>query len=108
MIHPIPLYDCKYKNDAYFLKNIIQRITCISVEIVKDHNQLILIVDDGNYYKAKTILDNQLDILPSTIIKKTASTTVQSTELKNKEILEKVSFGGFSLQTLFMNFSFSG
>lgn len=70
MKHPISLYDCTCKLDAYFLKNIIQRITCISVEILRNHGELTLIVDDCNYHKAKSILDSQLHLLPSLVAKK--------------------------------------
>lgn len=68
MKNPTPLYNCTSKLDACFLKNIIQRISCISVDIMKDHRQLM--VDDCNYHKAKVILQNQLTLLPSVIAKK--------------------------------------
>lgn len=113
MKNPMPLFDCKCKLDAYFLKNIIQRITFISVEIVRDNKKLVLIVEDANFYKAKAILDNQLDMLPSVLADKVASDVEEEIVVENREIesvveLEdaRTSLGGFSLQALFMNFSF--
>lgn len=111
MKNPMPLYDCTCMLDAYFLKNFIQRITCISVEIIKDENKMTLMVENVNYHKAKNILESQLDLLPSAVAKKSIvvkNDQVDEIELKSKEDVKEHHGIVFNIQMLLMNFSFSG
>lgn len=67
MKKPTLLCNCKSKLDAYFLKNIIQKIAVIPVSIRAYNREIHLIVDDSNFTKANLILLNQLALLPSSV-----------------------------------------
>lgn len=67
MKKPILLCDCNNKLDAFFLKNIIQKIATIPVLIVRKKKKLQLFVENSNFYKASMILVNQKTTLPSAI-----------------------------------------
>lgn len=67
MNKPILLCNCKNRLDAFFLKNIIQKIAAIPVLIIRNKRKLQLYVENSNFYKANIILVNQITILPSVI-----------------------------------------
>ncbi|MGY6647397.1 hypothetical protein [Wenyingzhuangia sp. IMCC45574] len=65
MRNPRTLHICTNRIDAYFLKNVVQNITNINLDIKKNENCIVLVVDKCNYTKASNIVKNQLSILPS-------------------------------------------
>lgn len=70
MKNPTLLFNCSTKLDAYYLKNSIQRITCIPVKIVKEKSKIHIIVEKIHVRKAKVILQNQQHFLPSVLFSK--------------------------------------
>lgn len=111
MRNPKPLYNCTCKLDAYFLKNIIQRIICISVEIIKIENKMTLMVESANYDKASAILINQLDFLPSVVPEKYKALQengLAEVKFKPKSDFKEYYGSVFNIQMLLMNYTFSG
>ncbi|WP_010136492.1 hypothetical protein [Ochrovirga pacifica] len=64
------LYYCKTKLDAYFLKNIIQKIRTIPVEIVYESTGYVLLVKPEHYRIANVIVGNEKYVLPSNYLKR--------------------------------------
>ncbi|MGY6648591.1 hypothetical protein [Wenyingzhuangia sp. IMCC45574] len=73
MKNPTTLFTCVTRHDACFLKNVIQRVTFLGVEMVRVEGVFQLYVDKCNYNKARIILATQLDYLPSVVAEKAAA-----------------------------------
>lgn len=69
MKKPIVLYYCKNRLDAYYIKNIIQKVRSIPVIIKKRKGQITLLVEYNHCNNATLILNNVLPMIPSNLIK---------------------------------------
>lgn len=59
------LHICDTNLDAYHIKNAIQRVASIGVEIEKNNNQYKILVDNSNFKTANLILYTSLRTLKS-------------------------------------------
>lgn len=59
------VYECVNRLDAFYLKNAIERVSCISVEIIKKANFYKISVNTSNQRKAIIIIENNIYNLPS-------------------------------------------
>lgn len=111
MKNSVTLYTCKNKLDAYFIKNSIQRVSCIAVDLKIEVGTIVLLVDDCNFDKSNTILMGQLPLLPSVVSKKKVvqenNSVEHQAELKTGLFSNGSLFYKNAFQALMMNFGFS-
>lgn len=67
---PKNIFQCENMQDAYFLRDQIQRVSTIPVSIQRCTQGILIVVDKGNCSKAKNIIIGKLNVLPSAYIKR--------------------------------------
>lgn len=66
---PKNIFQCENMQDAYFLRDQIQRVSTIPVRIERTTQGISILVDKGNCNKAKNIIIGKLNVLPSAYAK---------------------------------------
>lgn len=90
MKKPIILHKCKNRIDAYYLKNIIQKVRPIPVVIKRKKGYISLIVEYNHCDNATIIVNNALPMMPSELIK-----NMKKVKTSKKVLKPKVHYGTF-------------
>lgn len=88
MKKPVILHPCKNRLDAYYLKNIIQKVRPIPVVIIRKKGSISLIVEYNHYDNATIILNNVLPMIPSKLIQ-----NIKEVKTSEKVFEPKVQYG---------------